>query len=198
MKSFVFPVYQGKYSMYFHCENHLPIAFFVGEITETVIKQPPNQLCLSTKISLWSHILLSPLIAARYVIGCLPLLPCRHCVKPANSAPRGKASLVIGSRKNVSEAERNVLLFSRPLCRANSNRRQKGRAYPVYQYSQTRNHWNASSMPSSKHPVFVLRHYGFCAILVYVKNLQNASLVTNAVQSSRNLAQMIFRPCQIY
>ena len=27
---------------------------------------------------------------------------------------------------------------------------------------------------------------GFSAILVYVKNLQNASLVTNAVQSSRN------------
>ena len=51
-------------------------------------------------------------------IGCLPSLPCRPCVKPANSAPGGEASLPIGSRKNVSEAERNVLLFSRPFCRA--------------------------------------------------------------------------------
>jgi hypothetical protein len=24
-------------SMYFHCDNHLPIAFIVGEITKTVI-----------------------------------------------------------------------------------------------------------------------------------------------------------------
>ena len=37
-----------------------------------------------------------------YAIGCLPSLSCRHCVKPANSAPGGKACLVIGSRKNVS------------------------------------------------------------------------------------------------
>ena len=56
-----------------------------------------------------------------YAIGWLSSLPCRHCVKSANSAPGGKASLVIGSRKNVSETERNVLLFSRPFCRANSN-----------------------------------------------------------------------------
>ena len=48
-----------------------------------------------------------------YAIGC--------CVKPANRAPGGKASLVIGSRKNVSNLERNVLLFSRPFCRENSN-----------------------------------------------------------------------------
>ena len=40
-------------------------------------------------------------------IGCLPSLPCRHCVKPAYSAPGGKASLVIGSRKNVKKLERN-------------------------------------------------------------------------------------------
>ena len=51
----------------------------------------------------------------RYVIGCLPSLPCRHCVKPANSVRRGKPGLVICPRKNVSEAERNVLLFSRTL-----------------------------------------------------------------------------------
>ena len=51
-------------------------------------------------------------------------LPCRHCVKPVNSASGGKASLVIGSRKSVLEAERNVLLLSRPCCRANSNRPQ--------------------------------------------------------------------------
>ena len=43
-----------------------------------------------------------------------------------------KASLSIGCRKNVSEAEQNVLLFSRPFCRANSNRRQNGRGYPAY------------------------------------------------------------------
>ena len=42
----------------------------------------------------------------------------------------GKASSVIGSRKNESEAERNVLLFYRPLCRANSIRRKKWRGYP--------------------------------------------------------------------
>ena len=47
------------------------------------------------------------------------------------SVPGGKASLVIGSRKNVSKLERNVLLFSRPFCRANSNRRQNGQGYPV-------------------------------------------------------------------
>ena len=55
---------------------------------------------------------------------------CRHCVKPANSTPGGKASLVIGSRKSVLEAERNVLLLSRLFCRANSNRRQNGLEYP--------------------------------------------------------------------
>ena len=64
-------------------------------------------------------------------IGCLPSLSWRHCVKPANSAPEGKASLVIGSRKNLAKLERNVLLFSRPFCRANSNRWQNGWGYPV-------------------------------------------------------------------
>ena len=49
-----------------------------------------------------------------YAIGCLPSFPCRLCVKPANRAPGGKASLVIGSRKNVSKLQRNLLLFSRP------------------------------------------------------------------------------------
>ena len=63
-----------------------------------------------------------------YAIGCLPSLPCRHCVKPPNSSPRGKASLVIGSCKNVSKLERNVWLFSRPLCRANSNDGRMGGA----------------------------------------------------------------------
>ena len=52
--------------------------------------------------------------------SCLPSFPYHHCVKSANSVPGGKNSLVIGSRKNVSEAEINVLLFSRPLCRANA------------------------------------------------------------------------------
>ena len=61
-----------------------------------------------------------------YTIGCLLSLPCPHCVQPANSAPGGEASLVIGSHKNISEAERNVLLFSRPCCKANSNLWQKG------------------------------------------------------------------------
>ena len=28
-----------------------------------------------------------------YAIGCMPLLPCRHCVKPANNVTGGKASL---------------------------------------------------------------------------------------------------------
>ena len=42
----------------------------------------------------------------------------------------------IGSRKNVLKLERNVLLFSRPLCRANSNRRQNGRGYPVLRHVQ--------------------------------------------------------------
>ena len=59
-----------------------------------------------------------PVQMTLYAIGCLPSFPCRHCVKSANSAPRGKASLVIGSHKNVSEAERNVLPFFRPFCRA--------------------------------------------------------------------------------
>ena len=36
--------------------------------------------------------------------------PCRHWVKPANRAPGGKASLVIGSCKKVSKLERNALL----------------------------------------------------------------------------------------
>ena len=40
----------------------------------------------------------------------------------------------------------------------------------------------------------VLRHDGFSAILVYVKNIQNATPITNCVQSSRNLAQMMVRP----
>ena len=43
----------------------------------------------------------------------------------------------------------------------------------------------------------ILRYDGFSAILVYVKNLQNATSITNFVQSSRNLAHMIFRPCLI-
>ena len=67
-----------------------------------------------------------------YAIGCLPTLPCRHCVKPANNTTGGKASLVISSRKNASKLEGNVLLSSRPLCRANSNRRRVVRGYPVY------------------------------------------------------------------
>ena len=61
-----------------------------------------------------------------YAIGCLASLPCLPCVKQGKSAPGGKASLVIGSRKIVSNLERNVLLFSRPFCRANSNRWQNG------------------------------------------------------------------------
>ena len=56
-----------------------------------------------------------PVQLTLYTIGCFLSLPCRHRVKTANSAPGGEASLVIGSRKNVSEAEGNVLLF----CRAN-------------------------------------------------------------------------------
>ena len=71
-----------------------------------------------------------PVKLALYAIGCLSSLPCRHCVKPANSAPGGEASLVIGSCKNVSKLERKVLLFSRPSCRADSKRRQNGRAAP--------------------------------------------------------------------
>ena len=43
----------------------------------------------------------------------------------------------------------------------------------------------------------VLRHDRFSAILVYVKNLKNATSITKLVQSSRNLAHMIFRPCLI-
>ena len=39
-------------------------------------------------------------------------------------------SLVIGSRKSVSDAERNVLLLSRPCCRAYSNREQNGLGVP--------------------------------------------------------------------
>ena len=44
----------------------------------------------------------------------------------------------------------------------------------------------------------VLCHDRFSAILVYVKNLQNATSITNCVQSSRNLAHMIFSPCLIW
>ena len=46
-----------------------------------------------------------------YTIGCLPSLPCRHCVKPANSAAGGKDSFVIGSRKNVSKLEKCITLL---------------------------------------------------------------------------------------
>ena len=42
----------------------------------------------------------------------------------ASLSPLCDASVVIGSRKNALEAERNVLLLSRPFCRANSKRRQ--------------------------------------------------------------------------
>ena len=41
----------------------------------------------------------------------------------------------------------------------------------------------------------VFRREGFSAVLVYVKNLQNATPITNVVQSSQHFAQMIFRPC---
>ena len=41
-------------------------------------------------------------------IGCCRRLPVIIVLKPANSAPGGKASLVIGSRKNVSKLERNA------------------------------------------------------------------------------------------
>ena len=37
---------------------------------------PPHQLCLSSKISLWSHILLDPLIAARSYIS----ISFQHCL----------------------------------------------------------------------------------------------------------------------
>ena len=50
----------------------------------------------------------------------------KHCVKPANSVPGGKASLVIGSSESGSETGREVLLLYSPCCRANSNRRQNG------------------------------------------------------------------------
>ena len=41
----------------------------------------------------------------------------------------------------------------------------------------------------------ILRHDGFSAILVYVKNLQNVSHITHFVQSSPHLAHMLIRPC---
>ena len=46
---------------------------------------------------------------------------------------------------------------------------------------------------NAPYPV-ILRHDGFSAILFYVKNLQNATPITDFVQSSRILAHMIFRP----
>ena len=58
---------------------------------------------------------------------------------------------------------------------------------PFIQYSQTRYHWIPWAKPYSTAwtNVVILRHDGFSAILVYVKNLQNAT--TNLVQSSQNL-----------
>ena len=49
-----------------------------------------------------------------YAIGCL-LLPCCHCVKPSNSAPGGKASLVIGSRKKRIETKNKCIAFLQTL-----------------------------------------------------------------------------------
>ena len=67
-----------------------------------------------------------------YAIGCLPSLPCRRCVTPANSAPGGKASLLIGSRKKGIETRKKcIALLQTTFCRATSNRRQNGRGYPV-------------------------------------------------------------------
>ena len=43
-----------------------------------------------------------------YAIGCLPSLPCRRCVKPANSAPGGEASLVIVSRKKTYQKQKEM------------------------------------------------------------------------------------------
>ena len=40
----------------------------------------------------------------------------------------------------------------------------------------------------------ILHHDRFSAIVVYVKNIQNTSSSTDFVQSSRNLAQLMFRP----
>ena len=68
---------------------------------------------------------------------CTQLASCRRfpvtiVLNQPIARPGGKASLVIGSRKYEPKRERNVLLFSRPFCRANSNRRQNGRGHPVY------------------------------------------------------------------
>ena len=73
-----------------------------------------------------------------YSIGCLPSVPRRHCVK--GEKPGGKASLVIGSRKNVLEAERNVLLFSRPFFRATQIAHRMGGAIQSSKPSLLHNH----------------------------------------------------------
>ena len=41
---------------------------------------------------------------AQYAIGCLPSLSCYHCVKPANSAPGGKAETIPGRMGGATQS----------------------------------------------------------------------------------------------
>ena len=80
----------------------------------------------------------SPVQLTLYAIGCLPSLPCRRCVKPANGAPRGRnASLVIGSRKKGSKPRKKLLciaLLQTLLQGELTSPAERGRGYdPVYE-----------------------------------------------------------------
>ena len=67
-----------------------------------------------------------------YAIGCLPSLPCRHCVKPAKSAPGGKASLVIGSRKTIEIRKKRMVLLQSLLQGELKSLAEWAGSYPVY------------------------------------------------------------------
>ena len=71
-------------------------------------------------------------------IGCLPSLSCRHCVKPANSAPGGKATMVIGSRKNIPKSRKKSIAPLQTLLHGefNSILRQKGLGVPSLTYTK--------------------------------------------------------------
>ena len=73
-------------------------------------------------IASWSLEAAVILFSARGVINgprsndCTQLAACRrHCVKPANSAPGGKASMLIGSCKNVSKLEKKCIALLQTL-----------------------------------------------------------------------------------
>ena len=87
---------QLKYSTFFTRQMQVDTTvLLVVKCTSLAIDRPS-----SIHVGLERLLSVSSTQITLYAIGCMSSLPCRHCVKPANSA-RGKASLVIGSRKKL-------------------------------------------------------------------------------------------------